>query len=149
MASKVVRGADIILWINGEKYHAVNSVSWDIDHGENAICGIDDPWPQEIAATGKVVTTGSISGLKLRFDGNLQGSKIRAIIGSILSAPYISIRVQDRVTQEDLIYMTKAKVSNERWGVAAKGIIQMSFRFLAMKGFTPLDRVDSPRNQEV
>lgn len=147
--SKVVRGADIILWINDVIYPQVNSAAWDIDWGEQPIYGIDDPFPQEIAPVGRVSVQGSISGLKLRFDGGLQGAQIRSIIGSILSAPYISIRIQDRVVKEDLLYIVDGKVSRERVQVQAKGLVSINFNFIGTKPFQPLDRVTTPKNKNM
>ena len=149
MASpKVLRGADIIIYINGQKYTKVRDVRYMIDHGEYEIYGVDDPFPQEIASGGRISYRGSVNGLKLRADGNLQGAKIRGIITNILETPYISLRVQDRVTKEDLIYSTKTKVSNESWSIPSKGIIVVSFNFIGLKPFQPLDRV-TPTDQQL
>jgi len=126
--------------INGQKWTQVQSITYSIDWGEYEIYGIDDSFPQEIASGGRVSSRGSVNGLKLRNDGNLQGSQIRGLITSILSTPYISIRIQDRITKEDIIYWVKAKVQNERFSFPSKGIVQVNFNFIGKRPLQPLDR---------
>jgi len=140
-APRVLRGADVLVYINGQKYTQVREVRYAMDYGEYEIYGVDDPFPQEIAPGGRISYRGSVSGLKLRADGGLQGAGIRGIITSVLETPYISLRIKDRATGEDLVYSTKTKVSNESWSVPSKGIVVVSFNFIGAKPYQPLDRV--------
>ena len=55
-------------------------------------------------------------------------------------APYISIRVSDRRTGEDIIFIPYAKVKNEKLSVSAKGNAKVSFGFTGLQPQQPLDR---------
>jgi hypothetical protein len=55
-------------------------------------------------------------------------------------APYISIRISDRKTGEDILFVPYARVTNERTSINAKGIMQTSFSFTGLQGQQPLDR---------
>lgn len=140
MTTKTLRGADIIVFINNRKYSQLRSIDFSIDWGEYEIFGIDDAFPQEIAPGGRVSSRGKVNGLKLRFDGNLQGSQIRGLITSLLSTPYNSLRIMDRNTKEDIVFWQKVKFNNESWSFVAKGVVSVSFSFIGMRPQQPLDR---------
>lgn len=139
---KTLRGADCILFINGQKYTQVVQIDYSESLGLNPIYGVDDSFPQELANSGRVSIRGKVTGLKLSYDGNLQGSGIRGLITSFLSNPYISIRVKDRRSQEDIIYIIKAKVSDEAWSIPAKKTVHVTFSFMGIRNLQPLDRVN-------
>jgi hypothetical protein len=140
-AMKTLRGADILVYINGTLYPKVRDISYSIDWGEYEIYGIDDPFPQEIAPGGRVSSRGKINGLKLRSDGNLQGAQIRSLATSLISAPYNSLRIVDRVTKEDIVFWPRLKFKDESWSIPAKRTIQLSFSFIGLRPLQPLDRV--------
>lgn len=134
-----IAGAQIIVYINEKKYNVAQSINFTVDYGEVEIYGIDSNWAQEIATT-KCTVSGNINGIKIRNGGGIQAIAARSLIIDIISSPYISIRIQDRITQEDIIYIPRAKVSAESHSVAAKGIYKVNISF---KGILPefsLDR---------
>jgi len=137
--SIVVKGADVKVYMNGEVVPEVQKISYAINYGEQEIYGIDQVFPQEIAVT-KVSVAGSISGFKTKYSGGLQAKALRPLIFDVLNAPYISLRVVDRSTGEDIIYIPSIKVSDETMGAAAKGIVNLSFKFKGIMPFNPLDR---------
>lgn len=106
-------GAHIKIYINGNLYRESQQVSWTIDYGESEIYGIDSVHPQEIAP-GRQSCQGRISGIRTLMSGGLQGSGARGLVGDILSSPYVSIRIQDRRSGEDLLFLPQAKVSQQQ-----------------------------------
>ncbi len=140
MKPLILTGALVKLYINNTQYKEVQQVSWAIDYGEYEIFGIDSPFPQEIAPT-KVTVKGSIQGLRVRNSGGIQAIDARPLARHILSAPYISIRIQDRSTGEDLIFIQSAKVTGQTVSVGAKGTLKLSFNFTGMLPYEPLDRI--------
>lgn len=137
--STVISGALIKIYLNGKLYSESQSAQWSTDFGEKPIYGVDTPFPQEIGST-RYSVSGSITGLRIKLSGGLQGNgAVRPTI-EFLKSPYVSIRIQDRSTREDLIYIPNAKIANQSWQVQAKGVLRLSFQFVGLVGFEPVDR---------
>lgn len=134
-----IQGSAVKIFINGKVWGAAQEVSWTTDYAEKELYGIDNPFPQEIYGA-KVATYGSIKGLRTRQSGGTQGVGLRPILQEFASSPYVSIRIQDRYSGEDLVYMPKAKVSSEALSVGTKGILVLNIQFRAMAGWQPQDR---------
>jgi hypothetical protein len=139
MSQRTIAGAHIKLYINGKVYNEVQQLQYTIDYGEEPIYGIDSVFPQEIKIT-RVSIQGSISGVRVGNSNGLQGYDIRPKIMDSMFAPYISIRISDRKTGEDILFVPYARVTNERTSINAKGIMQTSFNFIGLQGQQPLDR---------
>jgi hypothetical protein len=138
--SVVLSGALVRIYINNRVYNEAQAVSYTIDYGEVEVYGIDSPFPQEIHST-RAMVAGSISGLRLRNSGGIQPFKARPKITDVIKAEYISLRIQDRSTGEDILFIPNAKVSKQSLQVQAKGIVRLSFDFKGLIGFEPMDRV--------
>ena len=137
--SLVLTGANIVLYINNVKYKVVQSVNFAIDYGENEIRGIDSPWAQELAP-GACSVRGSIQGLRLKMSGGIQGSNMRPLFQDTAASPYISIRIQDRATGEDIILIAQAKIIRETHTIAAKATYKLNIDFSGMIPLMALDR---------
>lgn len=141
MSQFSIAGAQIIVYINEKKFTTSQALNFSVDTGETAIYGIDSPFAQEIATT-KVTVSGNINGLRLRNSGGIQGVNGKSLIVDLISAPYISLRVQDRVTKEDIIFIPRCKIGNESHSVSAKGIYKINFSFIGIIPLMALDRAD-------
>ncbi len=139
MAQRVIAGAHIKLHINGEVYNEVQQLSYTIDYGEEPIYGIDSVFPQEIKIT-RVSIQGSVSGVRVANSNGLQGQSIRPKITDSIYAPYVSIRISDRRTGEEIMWIPYARVTNEKFDISAKGTAKLSFSFIGLQGQQPLDR---------
>lgn len=140
MASqRIISGAHLKLYINGEVFSEVQQVSYTIDYGEEPIYGIDSVFPQEIKIT-RISVQGSVSGVRIANSNGLQGYNARPGIRDSIFAPYISIRLYDRRTGEDIVFIPNAKVTNEKLDVSAKGNVRVSFNFVGLQPQQPLDR---------
>jgi hypothetical protein len=139
MAQRVISGAHIKIWINGTVYNEAQQLSYSIDYGEEPIYGIDSIFPQEIKIT-RISVTGNISGVRIANSNGLQGYNIRSGIRDSQFAPYISIRIQDNRTEEDILFIPHARIVNEKVNVSAKGIVTSSFAFSGLQPLQPLDR---------
>jgi hypothetical protein len=137
-AQRTISGAQVVIYINGKIYHEAQQVSFAIDYGEEPIYGIDSIFPQEIKAT-KISITGNISGIRTANSNGLQGKDIRTGVKNSLLTPYISLRISDRKTGEDILYVPHAKVINEKVDISAKGIARHNFSFTGLQPLQPLD----------
>jgi len=140
MASqRTIAGAHVKLYINGSVYSEVRQISYTIDYGEEPIYGIDSVFPQEIKIT-RISIQGTVSGLRLANSNGLQSKNLRPGIRDSMFAPYISIRLFDRRTGEDIIFIPHARITNEKVDVSAKGIMTSTFSFTGLQPQQPLDR---------
>ncbi len=119
-------------------YPEVQTITWMIDYGETEIYGIDSQFAQEIAPI-KVSVQGSINGFRVKLTGGLQGYDARSKINQILQAPYTSLRVKDRFSDQDLIWIPQMKISNENITASAKGVVTLNFSFKGIIPYNPLD----------
>lgn len=132
-------GAHIKLYINNQVYKVVQSITLTIDYGEQEIYGIDAAHAQEIAPT-RLSIRGSVQGLRVKNSGGLQAQNMRPLFIDLLASPYISIRIQDRSTSEDILYIPQAKVSSESHSAATKSTYKMNFNFVGQVPLMALDR---------
>jgi hypothetical protein len=139
MAQRVISGAHLKVYINGAILQEVQSLSYSIEYGEEPIYGIDSVFPQEIKIT-KISVTGNISGVRVANSNGLQGQNIRSGIKNSVFAPYISIRIHDNRTGEDIMFIPHAKVVEEKLNVSTKGTVRTSFSFTGLQPQQPLDR---------
>lgn len=132
-------GAHIKLYINNQVYKVVQSITLTIDYGEQEIYGIDAAHAQEIAPT-RLSVRGSVQGLRVKYSGGLQAQNMRPLFIDLMASPYISIRIQDRSTSEDILYIPQAKVSSESHSAATKSTYKMNFNFVGQVPLMALDR---------
>lgn len=138
MATQIITGSTIKLFIGGVLYPEAQSISWSIDYGEEPIYGIDSPFPQEIGQT-RMSVQGQVSGIRIKLSGGIQSRNARTLIKDSLQAPYTSIQIRDRSTDEILLFVPQAKITNQSSSVSAKSVMQLSFGF---KGIIPLEPND-------
>lgn len=139
MASLVLVGANIRLYINNKIENTVQGITFTVDYGEMEIYGIDSPWAQEIAPT-KCTVRGTISCIRTVNSGGLQGKKMRPLFSDIAPSAYISIRVNDRKSNEDILFIPNAKVTKETHTVQAKATYKLVFDFVGQIPLFALDR---------
>lgn len=134
-------GANIKIYVNNVVYPFVEAITLDIDYGEQAFFGIDSPFAQEIAPT-KITVRGSVKGLRVKLSGGLQALNMRPLnlITEIAANPYITIRIMDRFTNEDIIFLEHAKVTSEHHTIAVKRVYELNFDFQATIPLFALDR---------
>lgn len=135
----ILTGAMIKIYINNQVYKTVQSVSVSVDYAEQEIYGIDAMHAQEIAPT-RLSVRGSVQGLRVKNSGGLQASNMRPLFVDLMASPYISIRIQDRATGEDILYIPQAKVSQETHTMATKTTYKMNFNFVGQVPYFALDR---------
>lgn len=136
-----ITGADVKVYINNKVYPYIKSINLKVDYGEQEIRGIDSPFAQEVAST-FVTIRGSVTGVRVKLSGGLQAANMRPLnlASDIAANPYISIRIQDRSTQEDILFIPSAKVSAESHTVAVKQSYQLNFDFVGTVPQFALDR---------
>jgi len=136
-----ITGPMIFVYINNAPYKLIQSITYEIDYGEEPIFGIDIPYAQEIAG-GKCMVRGSIKGLRVKLSGGLQGYNMRPLFTDLAASPYVSIRIEDRSTSESILLIQNAKISNESHSATIKGTYKLNFDFIGQIPLFALDRAD-------
>lgn len=136
----VLTGAHIKVYINNKLYKPVQNIMIDVDYGVVATKGIDAVYAQELATT-SVTVKGRVAGLRLKNSGGIQAHNMRALFMDINASPYISIRIQDRQSGEDIIYIPQAMISKENHQIGTKGSYKLNFDFEGIVPLFALDRV--------
>ncbi len=137
--SVALTGAQIRLYVNGHLYREAQKIDYTIDYGEKAIYGVDSSFAQEIHGT-RCSVTGSVTGLRLKMSGGLQGISARSLILEAFGSPYISIMLKDRASGMQILDIEQAKVTNERVTIEAGSTVKLSFNFIGDIPWQPLDR---------
>jgi hypothetical protein len=135
----VLSGANIKIYINNKVYTSVQSVAFTVDYGEAEIRGIDSPYAQEIAGN-NITVRGQVNGLRIKLSGGLQAISLRPLFTDVAASPYVSIRIQDRATQEDIIFIPNCKVTLESHSIMAKQTYKLNFSFVGQVPLFALDR---------
>jgi hypothetical protein len=134
-------GADIKVYINNRVYPFIQQINLTIDYGEVENYGIDAMYAQEIAPT-KLTVRGSVVGLRVKLSGGLQAMNMRPLFVDCQAGNYISIRIQDRATTEDIVFIQAAKVTKESHTVGVKQTYKLNFDFVGQVPLMALDRSD-------
>lgn len=137
--AQILSGANIKLYVNNQVYKEVQSISFTVDYGETEIYGIDAAYPQEIAPT-RISVRGSVQGLRVKLSGGLQTKNMRPLFVDIAASPYISIRITDRYSGEDILFIPNAKVTRESHAIATKQTYKLNFDFIGQIPLFALDR---------
>jgi hypothetical protein len=135
----ILTGANIVLWINGTQYKQVTTVSFTVDYSEDGIFGIDSPYAQEIAGN-RITVRGQVNGLRVKLSGGLQAVSLRPLFNDSAASPYVSIRIQDRATTEDIIFIPNCKVNLESHSAGIKSTYKLNFNFIGQMPLFALDR---------
>ncbi len=134
----IVAGAHCRLYLNNKIYSVAQSASLEVDSGISATFGINSPYAQELSS-GQVSVKGSIKGVRIKNSGGLQGSNAIPLFSDIVAGNYISLRLEDRSTQESIWSVQKARIGRITEVVQIKGVYQVSFEFVGIIPFWPLD----------
>jgi hypothetical protein len=135
----VITSAKVEIFWNNLQYKEVADVSFTVDYGEEEIYGIDSQYAQEIAG-GRISVSGQVNGFRLRLSNGLQAKNLRSLFSDVTASPYVSLRISDRQTSEDLIFIPQCKINSETYSIPNKGTVKLNFSFKGMVPFFPLDR---------
>lgn len=125
---KVIRGADLQVYINGILFGVCTSIRWQSGKGNHAIHCIDQMDPFEIAP-GQSYIRGTIEAIRLRRDGGFEGRGIIAPQRMTMLEKYFAMAVVDRSTDTVIMAIDRTSADNQSWSVAAKQELVGNFGF--------------------
>jgi len=135
----VISGSLIRLYVNNRIYSPVQSISMENETGESSLYGINSPYPQEIMGGGQNSVKGSVKLVRTKNSGGIAAVNLRPLFSDLAASNYVSLRLEDRSTGETLWSIPKCKISNLSESAAARGLYSISFNFIGMIIYGPLD----------
>lgn len=127
MESRVLTGAAIHVFINGQLVPEVQNISYTEQKTHEPIFGIDTPFAQELAVT-RYLITGTINGINLHRD-RIKTTRIKSKFTNILSAPYIKITIKNRKTGAVIMDISRAVVTSHNFNASVKTTSKFSMSF--------------------
>lgn len=134
----VITGAQITISWNNQQYKEVADINFTINYEQDEIYGIDSLYVQELA-DGRISVEGTVSGFRLKNNGGLQGKNMRPLFTDVGASPYISLLVQDKTTNEQILFVAQCKIVSESHSIPSRGVYKLNFNF---KGIIPLFALD-------
>lgn len=134
----VIPGARINLYVNNTLYKECDNVSFTINKDIDVIMGIDSAYPQELAVN-MVKVSGQVRGMRLKLSGGLQAKNMQPLYTEVVQGAYISVRIEDRLTQEPIFSCFNVMVTDENHSIPAKGIYRLDFSWVGMVPLMALD----------
>jgi hypothetical protein len=109
---RVLRGADLQVYINGNLFGTCTAMRWQSGKGNHAIHCIDQMEPFEIAPS-QVHVRGVIESIRLRRDGGFEGRGIIAPHRQVLLEKYFALAVVDRSTDTVIMAIDRTSADNQ------------------------------------
>ncbi len=131
MRSRLVTGAQVILYINGKPYAVVTGFKWDSITPPKAIYGLDCGEPLELAPTTTKIT-GQIGLLRQVGSGGIEGAGVVPHFPSLPRAKYFTLALVERSTDTQLFRADRCWAISQTWDVPSKGRMTGGLTFEAM-----------------
>ena len=125
--STTLAGLHVKCYINGTLLGFITAVpQWVITTDQREAREIDSNIPAELMP-GSYRVNGSFSILRGRDTGGLEGAGIVASAQNMLLQKYLTIELQDRLTDQMVFRAVNCAVLRQSWSIAPKQIIQGTF----------------------
>lgn len=128
---QIVVGADIFVYVNGNRFSRVFNFSFQAQTPSREIGGIDTVEPLELAPTVSRCQ-GSIGMYRLHGDGGLEGAGITTPAAELPRRKYFSIMLIDRNTDTVLFRADRCWVDEQQWQFGTKVQAQGTAKFKAL-----------------
>jgi hypothetical protein len=128
-ASFTIAGAHLKCYINGKLLGYVMAVpAWNISTDWAELREIDNPVANQLAPRTYSVS-GTIQILRGRSTGGLEGAGLVPSADAMLRQKYLTVELQDRITQDIVYHAAFCQVIQQQWSVNAKGLTTGTFNF--------------------
>lgn len=128
---KTIKGADLKMFINGKPFGLVTEFSFQVSNGRRGIYTIDQAEPWEIGEAQSAVT-GSMTVIRLRADGGMEGYGVVAPYGFYTLEKYVSITLTERFTDRAVFHTDRALIRMQSWAVGPRNIMVGTLNFEAI-----------------
>ena len=137
--SGTLQSAAIVVYLNGTVAPELTAINYQFDYGIKPIFSIDNPYPVELAQ-GAITVNGSVQGLRLsKTLGLMQDYNLRPLAGAVFNAQYCSIRIYNRRSKQNILFVPNAYITNQKVDINNRRIVTVDFNFTGLIGFEQAD----------
>jgi len=128
-ASFSLAGAHLKVYVNSKLLGIVTSIpAWNITTAWARLQEIDSVVTNQLAPR-MYTCSGTIQVLRGRSTGGLEGAGLVPAAQSMLLQKYLTIEVQDIVTQDIVFRALQCQVTQQQWQINPKGLVMGTFSF--------------------
>ena len=128
-----IAAAHLRLFLNGKLFGACMGVpALTIQSNWAELREIDSVVARQLTPRTYSVT-GTIQVLRGRSTGGLEGMGLTATGSSMLLQKYLTIELQDRITDDIVMSIHECQIDNQSWKIDAKGLVIGTFNFRGLR----------------
>lgn len=128
-----IAGAHLKAFVNGKLLGIVMSIPvWNIHSNWSELREIDSVVARQLTPR-SYSCTGTVEILRGRSTGGLEGAGLVPTAEVMLRQKYLTIEIQDRISQDIIFRALLCQVDSQQWKIDAKGLVTGTFSF---KGIT-------------
>ena len=128
MASSIVTGAKVIVYVNGSPLGRVTSFSYNVSTIKSEIRGVDSIIPFELAPQA-VITSGQMTVIGFLSDSGAEGLGLSTPIPNLPAARYFDLKLFEIPTGNIIFASSQTALDNQSWSYNAKGVVMGGFSF--------------------
>ena len=122
-------GAHLKVFINGKLLgYVMNAPAWNVRSESGRLREIDNVLTKQFAPRLYEVA-GTLQVLRGRSTGGLEGAGLVPTAEAMLRQKYLTIEIQDRITQDIVYRALQCTVQQQQWQINARGIVTGTFNF--------------------
>lgn len=129
--SRLVVGAQVVVYINGAPYGRVADFGWSDNSPRKEVACVDWLGPWELIPTSTRVQ-GNMTIYRLHRDGGIEASGMKATWRDVPREKYFSVLVLDRSTDTVIFQANKCSINSQSWRVG-KGYVMGTINFTALE----------------
>lgn len=118
---KIITGAHVILFVNGERFGSVYSFALNIGTPSKKIGGIDVPGWVELATTMETCS-GTMGVYRLIGDGGAEGAGLVPVSEQLPRGKYFSMQLIERTSDTTVFSTQYARVEDQKWAFEPKSM---------------------------
>lgn len=137
--ASTLTGARAKLYINGTLVGLATDCNWSLPYGMEPVHTLGRFEPQEIVPVSQEAIEVSMNGMRVvnfgphvGFDGNVDTAKMVPVLKDLLNNKDVTIRIEDRQTNENIMEIVRCRSRGYSSQVGAKGMVTYSMQFIGI-----------------
>jgi hypothetical protein len=130
--NRVVSGAQVILFVNGVQFGNVRSFTFKPSNISKRIMTLDTHIANELIPT-ILIVSGQIQLYRINNDGGAEGKQLAPPPTNITRARYVSLLLQNRISQETIFRTDTAMITEQTWAVGTSQLMIGSLSFESLE----------------